>query len=46
LQRELSIALQFSKHDIEAVKELQAYDIPPKLQALDALVYGCLSEKE
>jgi len=46
LQRELSIALQFAKHDIEAVKELQAYDIPPKLQALDALVYGGLSEKE
>ncbi|KAA6404720.1 DUF3644 domain-containing protein [Candidatus Tokpelaia sp.] len=46
LQKELSIALQFAKHDIHGIAELQKHSVPRELQALDAQVYGNLSEEQ
>ena len=38
LQADLSAALQFSKLDLEQAAQITAYDIPPNIVALDALL--------
>lgn len=38
LQDSLSIALQFSKMDIDQLSELQAYDLTPQIEAIDQAI--------
>lgn len=38
LQSDLSVALQFGKLELEHVAQISAYDIPPNITALDALL--------
>ncbi|KYG22444.1 hypothetical protein SE92_21345 [Bradyrhizobium sp. AT1] len=44
LQQDLSAALQFSKPEIEQLGQLTAYDVPPNITALDALLRKDMSE--
>ena len=46
LQSDLSVALQFGKLDLEQAAQLSAYDIPPHITALDALLKQHLTEQE
>jgi hypothetical protein len=46
LQRELSFALQFTKLDIDQINTFQNFDIPEKIEALDARLQKDLTEEE
>ncbi|WP_186002807.1 DUF3644 domain-containing protein [Mycobacterium sp. KBS0706] len=46
LQNELSIALQFGKLDLEHAANIDPYDIPAHIEALDALLKKDLSKEE
>jgi hypothetical protein len=46
LQADLSAALQFSKLDLEHAAQISAYDIPPNIVALDAMLKNGLKEEE
>lgn len=46
LQSDLSVALQFGKLDLEQAAQLSAYDIPPHITALDALLKHGMSDEE
>jgi hypothetical protein len=46
LQADLSGALQFSKLDLEHAAQLTAYDVPPNIVALDALLKKDLNDEE
>jgi hypothetical protein len=46
LQSDLSAALQFGKLDLEQAAQISAYDIPPNITALDALLKKELTQEE
>jgi Domain of unknown function (DUF3644) len=46
LQSELSIALQFGKLELEQAAQISAYDIPPNITALDALLKKDMKEED
>jgi hypothetical protein len=46
LQSDLAVALQFGKLDLEQAAQISAYDIPPNITALDALLRKDLNEEE
>ncbi len=46
LQNELSIALQFAKLNLEQITQLQTYDIPERIEALDARLKSKMTEDE
>lgn len=46
LQSDLSVALQFGKLDLEQVAQVSAYDIPPSIASLDALLKKDMTEEE
>ena len=46
LQKELSFALQFTKLDIDQINTFQNFDIPEKIEALDARLQKGLTEEE
>jgi len=46
LQKELSLALQFSKLDVDQITSLQKFDIPEEIEALDARLQKHMSEEE
>ena len=46
LQSDLSLALQFAKLDFTQISDLQKYDVPDHISALDAELDGRLSEDE
>ncbi|KRA63759.1 hypothetical protein ASD85_06210 [Rhizobium sp. Root651] len=46
LQNDLSVALQFGKMAIDQASQIQAYDIPPNIAALDASLNEGKSEAE
>lgn len=46
LQRELSVALQFAKLDVDQIAEMQKHDILPEMEALDARLVDGLSEDD
>jgi hypothetical protein len=46
LQRELSIALQFAKLELEQAAQISAYDVPPNITALDALLKKDLKDED
>lgn len=46
LQSDLSVALQFGKLDLEQAAQISAYDIPPNITALDALLRKDMKEEE
>jgi hypothetical protein len=46
LQQELAVALQFGKLELEQMAQLTAYDVPPNITALDALLKKDLKEEE
>ena len=46
LQKDLSVVLQFGKLDIEQAAQISAYDIPPNITALDALLKKDLDDSE
>jgi hypothetical protein len=46
LQSELSVALQFGKLELEQAAQISAYDIPPNITALDALLKKDMTEEE
>jgi Protein of unknown function (DUF3644) len=46
LQSDLSIALQFGKLELQQAAQVSAYDIPPNITALDALLKKDMKEDE
>jgi len=46
LQSDLSVALQFGKLELEQAAQISAYDIPPSITALDALLKKDMKEEE
>ena len=46
LQSDLSVALQFGKLELEQSAQVSAYDIPPNITALDALLKKDMKEEE
>lgn len=46
LQNEISVALQFGKLQIDHVAQMQMYDVPQHIAALDALLTANLTEEE
>jgi hypothetical protein len=46
LQSDLAVALQFGKFDLEQAAQISAYDIPPNITALDAMLKKDLKEDE
>jgi hypothetical protein len=46
LQSDLSVALQFGKLELEQAAQVSAYDIPPNITALDALLKKDMKEEE
>jgi hypothetical protein len=46
LQQELSVALQFGKLELEQLAQLTAYDVPPNITSLDALLKKDMKEEE
>ena len=46
LQKELSLALQFAKMDVDQITSLQKFDIPEEIEALDARLQRHMSEEE
>lgn len=46
LQNEISVALQFGKLQIDHAAQMQMYDVPQHIAALDALLTANLSEEE
>ena len=46
LQNEISVALQFGKLQIDHAAQMQVYDIPQHIAALDALLTANLTEEE
>ena len=46
LQQELAVALQFGKLELEQLAQLTAYDVPPNITALDALLKKDMKEEE
>jgi hypothetical protein len=46
LQQELAVALQFGKLELEQLAQLTAYDVPPNITALDALLKKDMKEDE
>jgi hypothetical protein len=46
LQSDLSVALQFGKLALEQAAQVSAYDIPPNITALDALLKKDMKEEE
>jgi hypothetical protein len=46
LQGDLAVALQFGKLDLEQAAQITAYDIPPNITALDALLKKHMKEEE
>lgn len=46
LQNELGVSLQFARLDFDQVATLQKYEIPERIEALDARLNGGLSEEE
>jgi hypothetical protein len=46
LQNDLSVALQFGKLDLEQAAQITAYDIPPNITALDALLKKDMKDEE
>jgi hypothetical protein len=46
LQSELSVALQFGKLELEQAAQISAYDIPPNITALDALLKKDMKEED
>jgi hypothetical protein len=46
LQNELSVALQFGKLELEQAGQISAYDIPPNITALDALLKKNMKERD
>lgn len=46
LQNDLSVALQFGKLGLEQAAQLSAYDVPPNITALDALLKKDMKEED
>lgn len=46
LQKELSVALQFSKLDIDQANAIQTFDIPERIEALDARLQKGMTEEQ
>jgi hypothetical protein len=46
LQSDLSVALQFGKLELEQAAQVSAYDIPPNITALDALLKKDMKEED
>jgi hypothetical protein len=46
LQHELAAALQFGKLDLEQLAQVTAYDVPPNITALDALLKKDMKDEE
>ena len=46
LQHELAVALQFGKFELEQLADVSAYDVPPNITALDALLKKDLTAEE
>jgi hypothetical protein len=46
LQQDLAVALQFGKLDLEQLAQVTAYDVPPNITALDALLKKDMKEQE
>jgi hypothetical protein len=46
LQNDLSVALQFGKLELEQAAQLSAYDVPPNITALDALLKKEMKEED
>jgi hypothetical protein len=46
LKSDLSVALQFGKLELEQAAQLSAYDVPPNITALDALLKKDLNDAE
>ena len=46
LQSEISVALQFGKLELEQAAQISAYDIPPNITALDALLKKDMKEED
>jgi hypothetical protein len=46
LQQELGVALQFGKLELEQLAQLSAYDVPPNITALDALLKKDMKDED
>ena len=46
LQQELAAALQFGKLDLEQIAQITAYDVPPNITALDALLKKDMKDED
>lgn len=46
LQSDLAVALQFGKLDLEQAAQISAYDIPPNITALDALLKKDMKDED
>jgi hypothetical protein len=46
LQSDLSVALQFGKLELEQAAHIAAYDIPPNIAAIDALLQKGMTEED
>jgi hypothetical protein len=46
LQHELAVALQFGKLELEQLAQVTAYDVPPNITALDALLKKDMSDEK
>jgi len=46
LQQDLGVALQFGKLELEQLAQLTAYDVPPNITALDALLKKDMKDEE
>lgn len=46
LQQELAVALQFGKLELEQLAQVTAYDLPPNITALDALLKKDMKEED
>ena len=46
LQQDLGVALQFGKLDLEQLAQLSAYDVPPNITALDALLKKDMKDED
>jgi hypothetical protein len=46
LQQDLAVALQFGKLELEQLAQITAYDVPPNITALDALLKKDMKEQD
>ena len=46
LQQEIGVALQFGKLELEQMAQLSAYDVPPNITALDALLKKDMTDEQ